>query len=89
MKTVENKTRAPIKIPLPRGKTLRLGPGKTGQIRDDAVEHAALKKLIAAGDIQILEGGEREMGTSGGISVPHEINRGRGKSPLRQRKGDR
>ncbi|MFQ5790194.1 MAG: hypothetical protein ACE5JI_06910 [Acidobacteriota bacterium] len=89
MKTVINKTRGPIKIPLPRGKALHLGPGKTGQIRDEAAEHAALKKLIDAGGIEIVEGGERESGAAGEAAVPHKVTRGRGKSTFRQKKGDR
>ena len=89
MKTVINKTRAPIKIPLPRGKVLHLGPGKTGQIRDDAAEHAALKKLVDAGEIQIIEGAEHESIATGGAAVPHESTQGHGKSTFRQKKGDR
>lgn len=56
MKTVSNKTRRPLSIPLPRGKTLHLGPGKTGQISSTAVEHPGLKKLLDAGEIEIGEG---------------------------------
>ena len=29
MKTITNKTHRPLSVPLPRGKTLFLGPGKT------------------------------------------------------------
>jgi hypothetical protein len=32
MKTVASKTGNPLSVPLPRGKTLHLGPGKTGHI---------------------------------------------------------
>ena len=89
MKTVINKTRTPIKIPLPRGKALHLGPGKTGQIRDDAVKHAALEKLVEAGEIQIVEGQERDRIDTAGAVGPHEVSRGRGKSSFRQKTGDR
>jgi hypothetical protein len=38
MKTVANKTQKPLSVPLPRGKVLHLGPGKTGQISSEAAE---------------------------------------------------
>jgi hypothetical protein len=73
MKTITNKTHRPLSVPLPRGKTLFLGPGKTGQIASDAVEHAPLKKMIDAGEIEVLgEGhvplahGRDKIGPTGG-----------------------
>ncbi len=57
MKGIENKTRKPLSVPLPRGKTLHLGPGKTGQISSEAAEHPQLKKLIDAGEIEIFDDG--------------------------------
>ncbi len=89
MKTVINKTRSPLKLPLPRGKSLHLGPGKTGQIRDGAEEHAALKKLVEDGKIEIFEGGDTQSGAGGDASVPHETTHGQGKSTIRQKQGDR
>jgi hypothetical protein len=89
MKTVVNKTRKPIKIPLPQGKALHLGPGKTGQVRDDAVERTALKKLIDAGEVQIVEGGELDKAATGGTASPHRVSQGHGKSSFRQKTGDR
>ena len=55
MKTIRNKTPKPLRVPLPGGKTLFLGPGKDGQISTKAVEHGPLKKLVEAGDIEILD----------------------------------
>ena len=46
---IVNKTQKPVAVPLPGGKKLRLGPGKTGQITPKAAEHAPLKKLIEEG----------------------------------------
>jgi hypothetical protein len=89
MKTLINKTRTPIKVPLPRGKALHLGPGKKGQVRDEAVEHAALKKLVEAGQIEIAEGERHENTATGRAVVPHEATHGHGKSTFRQKKGDR
>jgi hypothetical protein len=55
MKTVSNKTHKPLSVPLPRGKILHLGPGKTGQIASNAADHPAVKKLVEAGQIEILD----------------------------------
>jgi len=57
MKTVGNKTQKPLSRPLPRGKVLHLGPGKTGQISSEAAEHPQVKKLVDAGDIDIFDEG--------------------------------
>jgi len=88
MKTVVNKTRAPLKLPLPRGKSLHLGPNKSGQIADSAEEHAALKKLVEAGTIEIFDGGDAQRGATGESTVTHETTRGRTKSGIRK-SGDR
>jgi hypothetical protein len=53
MPAVSNKTKKPLSIPLPGGKTLHLGPGKTGQIAANAAGTAALKNLVEAGAIEI------------------------------------
>jgi hypothetical protein len=87
MKTVTNKTRAPLRVPLPRGKSLHLGPGKSGQIRDEDADHASLKKLLDAGKLELFEGGHREASVTGGITAPHEATHGFGKANFRQRKG--
>ncbi|MBI1814885.1 MAG: hypothetical protein HYR72_07905 [Deltaproteobacteria bacterium] len=73
MPAVSNKTHKPLSVPLPGGKTLHLGPGKTGQISAKAVEDQRLKKLVDAGEIEIIDKDDARLGTgsSGG-------NRGRG-----------
>ena len=65
MKTVSNKTRKPLSITLPRGKILHLGPGKTGQIASNAAEHPAVKKLVEAGEIEVLDQ-DAQVGDGGG-----------------------
>ena len=55
MPTISNKTHLPLRVPLPGGKTLHLGPGKTGQISPKAIEHSGLKKLVEAGKIEITD----------------------------------
>ena len=84
MKTIRNKTAMPVRVPLPRGKVLHLGPHMDGEIADNAVEHAALLKLVKAGSIEILGDGERSLdsGKAGTSSVPEQTH-GRGKSTIR------
>ena len=90
MKTVVNNTSTPIKISLPGGKTLRLGPGKSGQIRDQDEEHPSVKKLVEAGDIEVKQGEWHASGSSASSTAPHQAGRaGGGKTTFRQRKGDR
>ena len=53
LKTIVNKTRKPLRIQLHGGKTLHLGPGKTGQIADDAADEPSVKRLVKAKEIEI------------------------------------
>jgi hypothetical protein len=66
MKTVRNMTLRPIKIPLPGGKQLRLGPKKDGTIRDNATTHAALLRMVEAGTIEVLDGSSAGHGPRAG-----------------------
>ena len=54
MTIISNKTQKPLSVPLPGGKRLFLGPGKTGQIVSSNVDHAPLKALIANGTIAVV-----------------------------------
>jgi hypothetical protein len=54
VKSIKNVTRTFLRITLPGGKVLRLGPGNTGQIAETASEHPSVKKLLDAGKIQIV-----------------------------------
>lgn len=72
MKTIVNKTPLPLRVPLPGGKVLHLGPNKSGQVADGAVEHNGLKKLLDAGKIEIQgEGQGSATGDGGGSESPH------------------
>ena len=65
---ITNKTKKPLSVPLPAGKKLFLGPGKSGQITQKAAERPAVVKLIEAGDVEISEEGTKRQGgdSSGG-----------------------
>ena len=54
---ISNKTKRPIKVPLPGGKTLFLGPSGKGKIVPKAAEHPPLKALIDSGDLEIVFSG--------------------------------
>ena len=57
MKTIRNLTSKPIKIPLPGGKTLRLGPKADGVIHDRASGHGAVVRMVEAETIELFDGG--------------------------------
>ena len=65
MKEIRNKTQRPMRIPLPGGKTLFLGPAQVAQIADSAAEHPGVEKLVEDGSIEILGKGERVSGPKG------------------------
>ena len=66
MKTIKNLTRRPLRLSLPGGKTLHLGPAQTGKVADNALERPAIRKLIEAGELEVEGGAHHEGGGSGG-----------------------
>jgi hypothetical protein len=86
---ISNKTKRPLRVPLPGGKKLHLGPGKIGQITAKAAEHPPLKALIDAGEIEILDGGRSQgTGGSGGSTGVRSSQQGGGAGGIRHT-GDR
>lgn len=55
MKTVVNRTGRPLRIPLSRGRVLRLGPRREGQIATQDAEREVLKQRVASGEIEIFD----------------------------------
>ncbi len=49
---ITNKTRKPVSIPLPGGKKLFLGPGKTGQVSQKGIEYPPVAALIETGELE-------------------------------------
>jgi len=77
MKTVLNKTYRPLKITFAGGKVLHLGPGKTGQVPDSALEEKSLQALLKASTIEVLGGGATHaQDASGSGAAPREVTRG-------------
>lgn len=57
MTTILNQTSRFLRISLARGKVLRLGPHKEGQIATPDVDRDSVKQLVADGSLKIVEGG--------------------------------
>ena len=57
MTTILNQTSQFLRISLARGKVLRLGPHKEGQIATPDVDRDSVKQLVADGSLKIVEGG--------------------------------
>lgn len=86
---ITNKTRRPIKVPLPEGKKLFLGPGKSAQIQAKAADHPPLKELLEAGDLELGETNTRKgSGTTDGSSSASG-NQNSGPTGNIRRTGDR
>lgn len=60
-----NTTKRPLRVPLPGGKRLFLQPGRPAQISPKARDHAPLAKLIEAGDIEVVSGGQKSIDGGG------------------------
>lgn len=60
MKDIRNLTTRPLRVPLPQGKTLHLGPKHIGKVAAHAVDHPPFKALVEAGEIEIIGEGEPE-----------------------------
>ncbi|HIG29618.1 MAG TPA: hypothetical protein EYQ50_18205 [Verrucomicrobiales bacterium] len=85
---ITNKTRKPISLPLPGGKKLFLGPGKTGQVAPKALEYPALAKLLETGDVETSEGGSKRGEEAGGKIGSYSGPRHNATGAMRQ-SGDR
>ena len=55
MKTIRNKSHAPLRVPLPRGKVLHLGPNQEGQIAHTDVDHEPLQRLVSSDALEIID----------------------------------
>jgi hypothetical protein len=89
MKTVRNKTPLPIRVQLGGGKTLHLGPAKTGQISDSAAERESVRKLIKDGKIELLSDSGSGPAQGEGASGPAESTHGHPPTTMVTPKGNR
>jgi hypothetical protein len=90
MRTIKNLTGAPLRVSLPGGKTLHVGPGQSAAIRDAAAEHPGLKKLCESGVLELSAAGPASAGASrdGGGDVSRS-GAGFGSGGGKRRSGDR
>ena len=90
MKTIVNKTFKPLRIRLPGGKTLHLGPMKSGKISDPAADEESVRRLVQAGEVEIL-GGPAAHGAGAGESAGamHEATHGHPPTTVILPKGNR
>jgi hypothetical protein len=87
--TIVNKTHGPIRVSLPRGKTLYLGPGQTGQIANQDLEHPAVKRLIDTEKIEAQDSGSSNGSVRTQEQARHESTHGRKSRDTSQFKGER
>ena len=77
---IRNTTKLPLKVPLPGGKKLFLGPGATGQVSAKAVLHPPVQELVDSGVLEVVDSGRsKNTGMSGpnkGISSSQTDNGG-------------
>ncbi len=77
MKTILNKTYRPLKITFAGGKVLHLGPGKSGQIPDAALEQKSVQALLKTATIEVLDdGAPHAQGAPAPGAAPREVTRG-------------
>lgn len=90
MKIIRNQTHRPLRVPLPHGKVLHLGPKRTAEIAD-YLDHPPLKKMIDAGEIEVVGDGRRDgRGPHGGDSDGgHASTHGHAPTKIVHPSGDR
>ncbi len=89
MPTISNKSRRPLTVPLPGGKKLHLGPGKTGQITPKALEFPSVKKLLDAGEVEVTRDDRARTRGLGGVEASRAPGRDRRASGGIRHTGDR
>lgn len=90
MRTIKNLSDKPLRVPLPGGKTLHLGPNESGSIRDAAADHQAIKKLAESGSVEVgtSEPGSATSAAGAGRSLGADAY-AHGKSSAPRKSGDR
>ncbi len=87
---IRNTTKRPLKVPLPGGKRLFLGPGASGQIAGKAIDHPPLKALVDSGEIVVVDGGRaKNTGNAGPAKGGPTAQPGSGGGAGPRRSGDR
>ena len=89
MLTIRNKTVRPIQVHAFGGKTLHLGPGKTGEVSDQTSEMPSFRKLVDDGVIEIVGGPGQASERGAAENAPHESTHGHPQPTVVMPKGNR
>jgi hypothetical protein len=89
MKTLINKSHKPIRIPLPGGRTLFLGPGKSGQIADRHAALPAVARLIDEGTVVLADEAAHADAAGSGGGQEHQSTHGHAPVKVVRPRGDR
>jgi hypothetical protein len=89
MRTILNKTPRPLKVRLPQGKVLHLGPFKEGRVSPQALESPGIKKLVEAGDLEVMGSESRAGSASRGSGHAATDTHGHHPSTSVRSRGDR
>ena len=89
MKIIRNKSRTPIRVPLPRGKVLHLGPSQEGKISHNDVDHEPLQRLVEGDVLEIIDDQSAAAATHDEDKGPHANTHGHHPASGSQTRGDR
>lgn len=89
MKTVRNTTIKALRVALPLGKVLRLGPRMTGEIADRAIEHPSVARLVEAGKLEVVGAGNHANPATSPSGAIRATTQGSAPEMTARRRGDR
>ena len=89
VKKIRNATQGPLRVPLPQGKILHLGPNQSGEISHKDVDHPPFQKLVTAGQVVVEDSGDTGHVDHEHGKGPHSSTHGHHKPTGSLVKGDR
>ena len=89
MKTIVNNTLRPLKISLSRGRVLRLGPRKEGQIGTHDADLESVKVLVESGDVELMDDVSHTDESGAGSQGGRRLSQGRRATFSIAKRGDR
>jgi hypothetical protein len=88
MKAIRNKTHRPLRVHLSQDKVLHLGPSKEGQISVRDIDRPGVQRMLAGGEIEIIDEGEA-MAPSGSGGMVHADTHGHLPNQTVKKRGER
>ena len=88
MRTIRNLTTRPLRVSLPRGKTLHLGPRKEGQISTHDLDSPGIVRLVEAGELELLDEAQGHAQSPDG-TLTHPDSHGHHPDTTIRNRGDR